>query len=130
MDTYGCTTPFGPNKTHICTNETVALKALKLYKEAFDDHKNLCDSPCSYIMVGATKTKNIIQGYVNGRKNAYMIISPRENIKVTTGHELYSFLSLIAEIGGYVGLFLGVSINQATVMIDQAIFWLSKQMKE
>jgi hypothetical protein len=129
MDTYGCTTPFGPNKTHICTNETVALQALELYNDAFLDHKNLCDSPCSYIMVRATKTKNTIQRYVDGKRNAFMKITLRENIKVTTGHELYSVLSLIAEIGGYVGLFLGVSINQVTVIIDRTIFWLSKQIK-
>ena len=42
----------------------------------------------------------------------------KENIKVTTGYYLYSELSLIAEIGGYVGLFLGVSINQITNLIE------------
>ena len=39
-------------------------------------------------------------------------ITFKENIKVTSSYYLYSGLSLIAEVGGYVGLFLGVSINQ------------------
>lgn len=30
----------------------------------------------------------------------------------------YSFESMIAEIGGYVGLFLGVSVYQITGLID------------
>ena len=39
-------------------------------------------------------------------------------LKLTKGIYLYSELSLIAEIGGYVGLFLGISFNQITIMID------------
>ena len=39
-------------------------------------------------------------------------------VKVTRGIYLYSVLSLIAEIGGYVGLFLGVSFNQITKLTD------------
>ena len=50
-----------------------------------------------------------------------MEISTRENIKVTEAHLLYSVLSMIAEIGGYVGLFLGVSIIQINHIFDKAI---------
>ena len=39
-----------------------------------------------------TSSKSIIQ------------ISLKENIKVTTGYYLYSGLSLLAEIGGFIGL--------------------------
>ena len=42
----------------------------------------------------------------------------KENIKVTKAYHIYSGLSLVAEIGGYVGLFLGVSINQITYLFD------------
>ena len=45
-------------------------------------------------------------------------ITFEELIKVTTGKYLYSELSLIAEIGGYVGLFLGVSVNQISNFLD------------
>ena len=41
--------------------------------------------------------------------------------KVTKVYETcnaYSWLSLIAEIGGHVGVFLGVSINQLTNFLD------------
>ena len=47
-----------------------------------------------------------------------------ENIKVTTGHRLYSVLSMIAEIGGYVGLFLGVSVKQITIIMDVMFDWI------
>ena len=42
-------------------------------------------------------------------------------IKVTKGYYAYSELSLIAEIGGYVGLFLGVSVNQITNLIEYLV---------
>jgi len=44
-------------------------------------------------------------------------------IKVYESYYIYSELSLIAEIGGYVGLFLGISVNQVTNLMD---FILSK----
>ena len=43
----------------------------------------------------------------------------KRNIKVTEAQYLYSGLSLIAEVGGYVGLFLGVSVNQVTILVDK-----------
>ena len=48
-----------------------------------------------------------------------MRIISRENIKLTKATYLYSTLSLIAEIGGFVGLFLGVSIIQVNAVIDK-----------
>ena len=39
-------------------------------------------------------------------------------IKVYERSYTYSGLSLIAEIGGYVGLFLGISVNQVTNVLD------------
>ena len=39
-------------------------------------------------------------------------------IQETKSHYTYSELSLIAEIGGYVGLFLGISVNQMPHLLD------------
>ena len=41
-----------------------------------------------------------------------------ENIKKIKGIYLYPTLCLVAEIGGYVGLFLGISIYQLTYIFD------------
>ena len=73
----------------------------------------------------ATKTKEIDKktSYANGQ----LSINFKENIKVNTSYFVYSGLTLIAEIGGYVGLFLGVSINQVTNLIEW-IFTLIKKL--
>ena len=53
---YGCTTPFGPNKDNICTDEKNATKVLELYKDVFEKHIGNCDNPCSFITTRAIKT--------------------------------------------------------------------------
>ena len=51
----------------------------------------------------------------------YVMMMFKENIKVIEAHHLYSTLSMIAEIGGYVGLFLGVSVNQVSTLMNDLI---------
>ena len=46
----------------------------------------------------------------SGRK--YIQFKFKENVKVFEAYYTYNELSLIAEIGGYVGLFLGWSVQQ------------------
>ena len=52
-----------------------------------------------------------------GKRKGYTKMTLKVNVKVTTSREvfLYSGLSLLAEIGGYVGLFLGVSAIRVVV---------------
>ena len=74
-----------------------------------------CNKPCSYVTLRANT--------VWERENWYKTISKllsyfKENVKITKAYHIYSGLSLIAEIGGYVGLFLGVSINQMANLFD------------
>ena len=121
MNKIGCTTPFGPNKDFICTNQTLGMEALKLYTNTFDKHLHNCKDPCSYVTTRLIKTNEQLQSYVNKRKVAQFRIHTQENIKVVGAHYLYSGLSLIAEIGGYVGLFLGVSVIQINKIIEKAL---------
>ena len=67
------------------------------------------------------KTNERLQPYYAKKKSAKMEIITCENIKVTESHWLYTGLSMIAEIGGYVGLFLGVSIIQINHVFASAI---------
>ncbi len=45
----------------------------------------------------------------------------KRNVWVTRARHAYSFLSMVAEIGGYLGLLLGVSILQAAQAAKNAV---------
>ena len=92
-----------------------------MYQDTFEKlltNASYCNSPCDFFTVRAIKTDDKFQSLYMGKRIAYLVIDLKENIKVVTAYHLYSALSLIAEIGGYVGLFLGVSINQITSLMD------------
>ena len=107
----GCTTPFGPNKNRICRDQENGSKAMKHYT---DNYYN-CYGPCSFVLTKAIKTSEVTN---EGKNYSSVTVYFDENIKVTDSHHLYSGLSLIAEIGGYVGLFLGVSVNQLSALMN------------
>ena len=103
---------------HWSNPDDTCLLALKMYKDMFTFSKHNCSSPCHYITTRVRIHRESVMGYVNGKRTTLLKIKMNEHIKVTDEQYLYSGLSLIAEIGGYVGLFLGVSVNQIIDLVD------------
>ena len=112
LEKYGCTSPFGPNKDKICRDQENGSKVMELYSQIFRNLTNNCHSPCSFVSTKGIKIMEQDSSY------GYVMMMFKENIKVIEAHHLYSTLSMIAEIGGYVGLFLGVSVNQISVLMN------------
>ena len=120
LEKFGCTSPFGPNKDKICPDKENGTKVMELYTETFNKYTaKHCENPCSFILTKATITKDITH-YDTTKVYNYTTVTIyfKEHIKVIEAHYLYSGLSLIAEIGGYVGLFLGISVNQVSVLFN------------
>ena len=118
LELHGCTAPFDPHKDQICRSKENATKVNDLYKKWYSKTiqvKSGCNKPCSYVTLRASTVWEREKRY---KTQVKMRIYFNENIKVTKAYHIYSGLSLIAEIGGYVGLFLGVSINQITNLFD------------
>ena len=61
--------------------------------------------------------------------NMEMIMYLKNKIKVSTSQFSYTILSFLAEVGGYIGLLLGVSLLDIPALIDR-IFALSKNQKQ
>ena len=118
LATVGCTTPYASNKNNICTDANKGEAALDIYYDSgFANSKNNyeeCDYPCSYFIVSSEEIKSFSD---NSTLISVYLYFP-QLIQETKTHYTYSWLSLIAEIGGYVGLFLGISINQITNLWD------------
>ena len=123
LERYGCTTPFGANKDKICHDQVNGSRATELYKDYMNKKVTNCNSPCSFLSTKAIKTKDektYDKVKINGEFKFYTFVKIffKKNIKVIQAYHTYSGLSLIAEIGGYVGLFLGVSVNQVSVLMN------------
>ena len=110
IESYGCTSPFGLDKDNICTNNTIGKKVVSTYLEWFtrSEEKTNCSRPCQLII-----TKAMIISKIEHKSSELVFKFPIE-VKEVKSYSLYSGLSLFAEIGGYFGLFLGVSLNQIT----------------
>ena len=126
LELHGCTTPFGPQKDKICGDEENATTVYNLYKKWYSKSipvKSGCSKPCSYVTL---RTTTIFEREKYHNSFARVLIYFKENITVTKAYHIYSGLTLIAEIGGYVGLFLGVSMNQLGFLLDMFIRQVQK----
>ena len=117
LEMIGCVTPFGITKENICQDEQVAKRAFQLYNEFrnhYGDLKNVsCLEPCSYMnikIMKAYETKGFKVRVDKGQ--GLVLLSFNGWVHETVAYYSYDELSFIAEIGGYVGLFLGASIYQ------------------
>ena len=74
-----------------------------MYKEWFIDHQalNNCSNPCYLIATQIFKSREEIYEYKNLTK---LKIYFDEEIKHTKAYYLYDGMSLIAEVGGFIGL--------------------------
>ena len=120
MEKFGCTTPFGPDKNNICTNITVAKQVFQQYQTIWKAH-SVCKVPCKTYYIRPMKmgeSLNTHGRYKKTTKWTKMSLHLNEEVIVSEEVFLYDGLSLIAEIGGYVGLFLGVSVNQISNIVD------------
>ena len=121
MEVLGCTTPYLTDKSKVCTDQEKALRANDLYKDlkklAYKDAIPECPKPCKNLMIdfgrsSITKIEEPIAG---------LIIRLRKYIKVSTVSYTYKGLELFAEVGGYLGLFLGISLSQLPGLIASLV---------
>ncbi len=105
MDLYNCTTPFGTNLDNICHDPEKGKNATKLYfrfmRKEFANMSR-CAYPCQQIYA-----RILGKNYVNDTKVVTLRFD--KMIKSTQARRPYGFLEMIAEFGGYVGMFLGFS---------------------
>ena len=122
MDEIGCTTPFVVNLDHICNDLKTSIKAKKLYDRLHHKTHKIkdCHYPCKFIKIAVTPYKK------RSDKNTTRLKFDKF-IKVTKATYSYTELELLAEFGGYVGLFLGFSVFQVSQVVDKILDKLMKK---
>ena len=127
MERIGCTSPFGLNKSSICTDKTEAAKATQLFFEFVGFNQTvaerLCPRTCKGMMTWFSNFREMKNENANGL--GLLEIRFQNFIKVSRSRVAYGLLELLAEVGGYVGLFLGISINQV-ISISRGFFFKFK----
>ena len=118
----GCVSPFGITKDNICEDEQVSKKAFLLYKR-FKNKEDLtklsCLEPCTYMSVKIIKATALEKSRVE--EIGTVLLHFNGQVHETVAYYSYDDLSFIAEIGGYVGLFLGASMYQTADLFDTII---------
>ena len=114
MEKIGCTSPFGLELDSICSEKNKSLEAYLLFNEVLynDFEIKECPYPCNFLMNWITTTS-----YNN--KSRIIQLTFDKYIKVTTSTYGYTELELLAELGGYVGLFLGLSVFDLRRVINK-----------
>ena len=119
MDSIGCTTPFGLELDNICTEKNKSSEAYYLERNVLSgvdiQVAKECPYPCHFLMNRITTTdykeENVTYNFIG--------LTFDEYIKVTTSTYGYSELELLAELGGYVGLFLGISVFDLRLVFNK-----------
>ena len=103
-----CTAPWIRNASDICSNPDDVEAAFWVAWNRITNQKLDCAVPCHSLIIniGAKNVESLSKKKQFGE--FYFYFSPR--IPLSEELYFYTFLSLMAEIGGYVGLLLGVSL--------------------
>ena len=116
----GCVVPYikrNDSEAKICTNESSAETADSIYKAKghYFDLYNWRDVPlpCNQIDVQPRNTFELL----DWDNKTYISANFMKISKVTEQQASYSFTSFYAEVGGGVGLLLGVSVHQLALIL-------------
>lgn len=125
MTEVGCTVPFLQNKSNICKGYEYSFTCFKdlqyifplhvdpwksklafqIYQDNRRNNHNICPRNClsTNVYLGAPVTGEYVESEV-----AWLVLYFRRDIKVISEYLLDTFMSLVAEFGGYTGLLLGI----------------------
>ena len=107
MELFGCVPPsLGNYGIPICANSS-------LYSMPEVDKMIDCPQPCTIF-----KMQPRITSYAIDEQIGALDIRFPEKTTISTDQYSYTWLNLVAEVGGYVGLFLGYSVYQMTDLVD------------
>ena len=121
---FNCTVPFLPafvskisgNVTEICKDPKISKRAHKRYYYLRSGGQStLCDSPCRTMdmYIGLPIVTTDIEN------KAYIRIYLKSTLKVKKTVFNYDATTLLAELGGYLGMLLGISIANTTILINE-----------
>ena len=124
----GCTTPFIPDKSNICIEENKKDEAKSIFFDITRYNqtkaKKLCPKPCQQYIISFNKEERNISLFFTTIEMQFP-----KYIRVSSSYYSYTILELLAEVGGYFGLFLGVFIIQISGLMEILMAKLDQYVK-
>ena len=124
---FGCSVPFHPpfntetgkKEIEICKNATIGKKAYSNFQHAIDSTFTAEYRPCAKfdIYFGLPDTDDT----GNKMTEAHLALYVNTDIRVKSTVIYYDKTTFAAEIGGYVGMFLGVSMIDLAIIFNSSI---------
>ena len=117
-----CTAPWFPgpwmNNSKICTKDKDINTTFWIYWNRVTNRMEDCNRPCNQLVlnIGGKNTEKTTNNTIS---NFYLYFA--SNSQQSQEHDLYPFLSMMAEIGGYLGLLLGYSCLDLASYISNLI---------
>ena len=99
-----CTVPWNINNSNICTNSKDAMKALAMAEYVTNIGIQKCQNWCQSMPMKISEASSMI-GLTSSITFYFQSLIP-----TSTEKNLYTFLSLFAEVGGYTGIMVGYSL--------------------
>ena len=128
LEMFGCTTPFGRYLDNICSgnDSNVTKPVANLWYDSLyhpGNYYQSCPYPCTQYKIKGNLEEDFIDDTQRPQRHDFFF---PEYIRVTTARWSYSELELLAELGGYIGLFLGMSVFQISSIFDRLLDFLLK----
>ena len=113
-----------PSNESFCTNYTGILEDMKIFQSSFES----CLPPCTQVKVNMQLNPVNWLNVMTNSKISNNLFTPGYFLKIPSSvmysemNESYTWISFIAEFGGWVGLFLGLSILGGFEFVESQIF--------
>ncbi len=122
-DVVGCTVPWLMDKSNVCTDKADRIVAFESYQKNRRNQRDICPRSCRFTN---TYLGSLVTGDYDEADVARAVFYFRREVKVTIEYVLYTWLSMLAEIGGYVGLLLGASVFKLAYINNDVLDWVEQ----
>ena len=119
MNQAGCTVPWLPDKSNICVNSTTGRFVRNLYVSNNMNTDENCTMPCT--LLETFFNPPTIDDYWYGKEAGIIKIFFRDQIKHSKEYYIQNELSVFANIGGLLGLMLGLSLLNLRDLINHLL---------
>ena len=130
---FGCSVPWHPSFysedkaiIQICNNSDLGIKALEKYIDSKDAPLSQELVPCA--MYDINLGPIVIDTDDNPTDEAYVKLYLETEIKMKKMVIYYDSTTFAAEIGGYVGMFLGISLIDLTILFNSSLMTLIQKI--